>query len=105
MAKAHQEFGPKGVVFVGISVRDTEESAKKFVADNGLAFPNGLDQQGVDDRGQPYWKIARAFRVEATPTTFLITPDGQILGRNNGTFPEAQLQEALQTLVNYGKKR
>ncbi len=83
-------------MFVGISVRDTDEEARKFVAENGFSFPNGRD---------PDLKITHAFGVEATPTTFLITPAGQILGRNNGAFPEAQLQAALQTLVDYDKKR
>ena len=81
-------------MFVGVSVRDTEEEARKFVADNGLKFANGRD---------PDLKVARAFRVEATPTTFLITPGGQILGRNNGAFPEPQLLDALQTLLDYSR--
>ncbi len=86
---------------MGISVRDTEEEAKKFVADNGFAFANGRDQQLVDDQGRPYWKIARAYEVQGTPTTFLITPSGHILGRNTRAFTEDQLKEALQILLDY----
>ena len=79
-------------MFVGVSVKDTEEEAKKFVADNGFTFANGRD---------PDLKIARAYHVEATPTTFFITPAGEILGRNSRAFKEEQLLEALQTLVDY----
>lgn len=86
---------------MGISLKDTEEAAKKFVADNGFAFANGMDQQVVDDQGRPYYKIARSYEVQATPTTFLITPSGHILGRNRRAFAEAHLKEALQILLDY----
>lgn len=79
-------------MFVGISVRDSEEEARRYVAEKGFTFANGRD---------PDLKIARAFKVEATPTTFFITPGGEILGRNGGAIPEEQLVEALQTLVDY----
>ena len=79
-------------MFVGISVMDTEEDAKRFVAEKGLTFANGRD---------PDLKIARAFGVDATPTTFLITPGGEILGRQDGVFPEAKLEGALQRLLDY----
>ena len=79
-------------MFLGISVQDTDEEARKFVAANGFTFANGRD---------PDLKIAHAFRVEATPTTFLITPGGEILGRQNGGFPEEQLVAALQRLLDF----
>ena len=86
---------------MGISLRDTEEEAKKFVAENGFTFANGLDVKVEPSGGVPYWKIARSYEVGGTPTTFLITPSGHILGRNNRAFAEAQLKEALQVLLNY----
>ena len=77
---------------MGISVRDGEEAARKFVAEHGLAYANGRD---------PDVKIAQAFQVEATPTTFFITPNGEILGRQHGRIPDLQLAQALQTLLDY----
>jgi peroxiredoxin len=79
-------------VFIGISVRDSDEQARRFVVQKGLAFPNGRDSD---------MKIARAYRVEGTPTTVLITPGGQILDHQNGTFPEGELVTALQRLLDY----
>jgi thioredoxin-like negative regulator of GroEL len=55
-----------------------------------LPFANGRD---------PDLAIARAFKVEATPTTFLISKDGTLLMRNTGTFPEMKLTEALDRLL------
>ena len=81
---------------MGISVTDSEEEARRFVARNGFAFANGRDAD---------LRIARAFEVDSTPTTILITPSGQILGRTSGAFPDQQLTNALQTLLDYGKKR
>ena len=77
---------------MGISVRDTEEEARQFVAEKGLAFANGRD---------PDLKIARAFKVEGTPTTFFITPAGEILDRHEGTFQGEELMEGLQALLGY----
>ncbi len=77
---------------MGISLRDNEEEAKKFVAEKGFTFANGRD---------PDLKIAKSFGVESTPTTFFITPGGEILGRHSGRIPEDQLMRALQTLVDH----
>ena len=77
---------------MGISVVDSEEEARRFVAEKGLAFANGRD---------PARRIIRAYRVEGTPTTFLITPAGAILSRYDGAVPEEQLVEAVQNLLDY----
>ena len=77
-------------MFVGISVADGDEQAQRFVAQKGLAFANGRD---------PGMKIARAYGVTGTPTTFFITPGGEILGRQDGTFPEGEFVAALQNLL------
>lgn len=90
MAEAYHQFAKKGVVFVGISLGDTEEQAQRFVAQKGLAFANGRD---------PGMKIARAYGVTGTPTTFFITPRGEILGRQNGTFPEGEFVAGLKNLL------
>lgn len=77
---------------MGISVRDSEAEAKKFVADNGFTFANGRD---------PDLRIVRAYGVEATPTTFLITRDGHILARRGGAFREEELKGSLQQLLDH----
>jgi peroxiredoxin len=92
MAKAHQEFGPKGIVFVGISLMSTEEESKKFVAEFNLAYANGRD---------PDRKIMTAYKVERTPTTFLISPGGKILGAKVAAFREEELTAALQRLLEF----
>lgn len=79
-------------MFVGISLGDNDEQARRFVAQKGLAFANGRD---------PGMKIAHAYGVSGTPTTFFITPGGEILGRQNGTFPEGEFVAGLQNLLGY----
>ena len=80
--------------FLGISLRDTEEEAKEFVAKYGWAFANGRD---------PDIAIARRYNVDSTPTTFLITKAGNFLLRKTGAVPEDQLQDALEKLLQQGK--
>ena len=71
---------------------ETEAEVRKFMAEHGWTFANGRDL----DQG-----IVREFKVAATPTTFLITPNGEILGAHVGAFREDQLLDALQTLLNF----
>ena len=92
MAKAHQQFASKGVVFVGVGLMTTEQEAKQFVADFNLTFANGRD---------PDRKIMTAYKVERTPTTVLITPSGKILGTKVAAFAEEELMAALQRLVDF----
>ena len=71
---------------------ESQEKVKQFMTEHGWTFANGRDL----DQG-----IVRGFNVAATPTTFLITPNGEILGTHVGAFREDQLLDALQTLLDY----
>ena len=62
-------YEPRGVVILGINVRDVSGDARAFIKEFGLTFPSLRD--GSDDTEQ---------RFEATglPETFIIDPDGKM---------------------------
>ena len=84
-----QQYCEKGVVFVGINVKDLEQNAHAFIARYGIAYPNGPDRYG---------KISAAYRVRAFPETFLIAPDGLVAKRLVGAITETQLQTEIEAL-------
>lgn len=77
-----QEYRGDGVTFVGVAMSDTLEAASEFATDAGVTYPIGLDATN---------EITRAYRVVSLPTTFFISPDGNIQRRltspaNEGTL-------------------
>lgn len=57
----------KGIVFVGVNIRDETDAAQAFLAEFGITYPNGPDTS-------ENW--ARRFGVGGVPSTFFIGPDG-----------------------------
>jgi peroxiredoxin len=77
-------------LFVGIFVKETEASAKKFVAQHGFTFPSGLD---LDQ------KIARTYRVVGPPVKIFIGKDGRIAERVSGPLTEKDLHRRIEALM------
>lgn len=63
------------------------EAVRTFSRQHRIDFPVLLDQQG---------SIARAYRVTALPTTFVISPEGVILAKQVGAMSPSWLRGALQ---------
>lgn len=64
-----EKYEPKGVVVLGINVRDLTGDAKAFIDEFNLTFPTLRD--GSDDTEQ-------RFEAGGLPETFLIDPDGKM---------------------------
>lgn len=60
-----------GITFIGVNRQDTRAAALAFLAEFGVSYPNGADDDGT-------W--SRAFGVIGLPTTFFIDAEGQIQG-------------------------
>lgn len=69
------------VVLLGVDVWDRESDARQFLEDHGVAFPNGIDQNG---------SIAVDYGVAGVPETFFIGPDGTLLGKYTGPVKSAE---------------
>jgi len=90
LEKITHEYAPKGVVFLGIAVDDTEEKMKAFIAKYGVTFPVGLDKTG---------EIQKSFGLYGIPTTYFIDKQGVINYSHSGAVTEALLHHELDKLL------
>lgn len=88
--KAYGTFKNVGVQFIGVAIQDNEESAKKFMLDQKLTFPTGVDLSG---------EIMNAYNVIGVPMTVIIGKDGMVKYVHSGTITDeeltAQVRQAL----------
>ena len=90
LEKIVREYAPKGVVFLGIAIDDTEEKVKDFVAKYGVTFPVGLDKTAA---------IQKSFGLYGIPTTYFIDKQGVINYFHSGSVTEELLQHELDKLL------
>ena len=70
VVKAYNDYKDKGLVVVGIAVRDKQDATQKAMANMGIYYPQLLD---------PDIKLAQEFGVSAIPHLFLFGPDGKLV--------------------------
>lgn len=90
LEKIAHEYKPKGVIFLGIAIDDTEEKMKDFVARYGVTFPVGLDKTAA---------IQKSFGIYGIPTTYFINKQGTINYSHSGSVTEELLQHELDKLL------
>ena len=67
--RMHEEYGPKGLVVLGIGVMESVLRSEKYKADKGTKYPLIPDQQG---------KVTIGYGINLTPSAFIIRPDGKV---------------------------
>ena len=90
LVKTAREYAPKGVVFLGIAVDDTEEKMKDFIVKYEVNFPVGLDKTA---------EVQKSFGLYGIPTTYFIDKNGIINYFHSGTVTEELLQHELNKLL------
>ncbi len=89
-----RQYGPRGLVVVGISVDRGAPRAllEPYIRHLGLTFPILLD---------PDWEVAQAWRVTGLPATFLVKPGGEVAGMALGAreWDSAEMKALLDTLL------
>ena len=82
---------------LGVNVAwDNDADARKFVEEYKVPYPVGRDSVG---------DIARLYKIEGTPTTFLINRDGSLYGRSSGAMTEEEFQKSIDALLNQKGKQ
>ncbi|CBE69757.1 conserved protein of unknown function [Candidatus Methylomirabilis oxygeniifera] len=77
---------------LGVNVfRDNEADARRFVEEYKVPYPVGHDSTG---------EIGRLYKIEGTPTTFLINKDGSLYGRSVGAMTEDEFHTSIDALLN-----
>ncbi len=75
-----------GVVFPEIGGEGSPESVAAFLEENGVTYPTLMDTKG---------ELDALYGITAFPTTFVITPEGTILGY----YPGAMTKEVIEELI------
>ena len=74
LEKIVHEYEPKGVIFLGVAIDDTEEKMKDFIAKYEVTFPVGLDKTAAIQNPLVY----------GIPTTYFIDKQGVINYSHSG---------------------
>lgn len=96
--KLQKEYGPKGLVVLGVNVDKDAESMQRFLKAHPVAFAV------VQDRQQ---KLVAEAEVEGMPTSFLVDRAGKIhfVHRGfEGAKTEGKLREHIAALLGGGTK-
>jgi cytochrome c biogenesis protein CcmG/thiol:disulfide interchange protein DsbE len=91
LAKGYEKYKDR-VVFLGIAVKDDEESQRFFATKHGLEFPIGLDPAG--DIVYSYQKAGKV-SLSGIPTTFFIDKEGNIKTFWVGPLSQANLDQLI----------
>jgi len=76
--RVHREFQPQGLAVVTIDIQEPSATVASWTRTNGTSFPVLLDADGA---------VSQQYAVTATPTVFLVSRDGKLLGKALGTRP------------------
>lgn len=83
-------YAPRGVVFVGIDVKESAQLVQEFAGAKGVGFTLVLDRDG---------KVNDAYDVRAIPTTYVVGRDGRILYRQVDQLSGTVLASALNDVL------
>ena len=76
MERISNQLPADSFIILAVNVNEPKEEVQAFIAENGYTFPVLLDSDG---------RISSVYQVQGIPTTWLIGPDGDVLGRLVGT--------------------
>ena len=87
LKKLYAQYSGKGFEIVSISIDQKKADWEKALKEEGLTWPNFLDETGV----------AALYKVKFVPTMYLITADGVMIGENlRGEALAEKLKELFQ---------
>lgn len=92
MQEMHNKYQEDGLVVVAVSVDGKQELAEKFVNETGASFITAIDEAK---------KTAKAYKLRAMPSSYLIGRDGNIVSTHLGfrtsktAAIEAEIKKAL----------
>lgn len=85
-----EAYRNKGVLFIGVAYTDTERSARAFLEEFKITYPNGLD---IGTR------ISEDYHIQGIPETFIIDPAGNVAEFVMMPLNRAQLSAKLDRVL------
>ncbi|MFB6271752.1 MAG: TlpA disulfide reductase family protein [Salinibacter sp.] len=88
----HSELKSKGLTVIGVALdRQGREVVAPFVKKHSINYPIVIDTEGT---------VEAAFGpIPGLPTTFIVTPDGQVSKRVIGVFPTDKMKPTLRKML------
>ncbi len=87
---ANKEYGPQGVVIIGINISEGQDAVRDYAKRVGLTFPIGADTESA---------IADAYRVSAIPAHFFVDKDGILRELRQGGVSAETISTSLKGLM------
>jgi peroxiredoxin len=90
--RVQDDLGERGFLVIGISAdQEGPEAVRSFVEEMGITYP-------VTFGPHPVLGLLAA-EVRGLPTSLLLDPDGRIVRKVEGVFPEEELRRAVEELL------
>ena len=90
LEETYLEYAGADVEFVGVNIWDLPDNATEYVAQFGISYPNGVDEDG---------KIAIDYGVQGIPEKFFVDRNGLIRQKFVGPIRKSVLKETLDSLL------
>ena len=86
------KYAARGFQAVGVSVDDTTDKLKAYVAKYKMNYPvlQGLNHDDIQDAYGPFWGI---------PVTVIISRDGKICAKHTGISSKSNFQNEIESLL------
>ena len=88
LQKAYQAYKGKGVEFIGVFVRSSDDDIRKFAEAYKLTFPVGRENG-----------IAGPLDVLSIPTIVFVGKDGRIVKRHRGQITFVEIEENVKAIL------
>src|ERR1700687_2910054 len=90
LIKASDTFEKRGVIFVGVDVKEPVQLVQQFAAAKGIGYPLALDSDS---------KVNDSYDVRAIPTTYVVDRNGRIMYRQVDQLSNDVLSGALNDVI------
>lgn len=90
LAEAERRWRDRGVVFLGVSVRDHDPAARAFLDRYRVDYRSGVDSTGT---------VAGSWGVTGLPETFFVDASGRVRARVISAIDPAELERQLAALT------
>jgi peroxiredoxin len=89
----HETLKDEDFMIMALSIQEQKKKVSKFMKSNDIDFPVYLDSDGA---------VAAMYAVNGIPTTYIIAPDGTIVGRAIGPrqWGGTESVELMRSLMN-----
>jgi len=95
MEKLWNKFKEGDFIILAVDIQEGKDEVKSFIKEKGYTFPVLLDSKG---------KVAKAYKIRAIPTTFIIDQEENIVGKVLGARDWAN-QDAFKLMEYLISKR